>query len=201
MRFVIRKGVFETNSSSTHSLSYCPGEDEEGNEGFTFACKSPAARLLMIKAQVNHCRGDLRDDNRSKKYVVLLKDFYDACVNLFCEREKVDPDTIEDYLEDFAKKSFYADVEFHDEWYIFKEQYEDRSCDLCESFFSDGPLIECNCLYDEGEVKPFLRDYFDTTHGTPDLKKKAEELLYGPDDFFAIEYYSGVYLVNRKQIY
>ena len=201
MKTVIRKGVFETNSSSTHSLSYYPGEDDEGNEGYTFACKTPAARLIMIKAQVNHCRGDLRDDDRAQKYVSLLKDFYDACVELFCEREKVDPEGIEDYLEAFAAKTFYGDADRRYERSGFKERYEERSCELCESFFENGPLVECNCLYDEDEVKEFLRDYFDMTNGTPDLKAKAEDLLYGPDDFFAIEYYSGVYLVNRKQIY
>lgn len=201
MKIVIRRGVFETNSSSTHSLSYCPQNDKHGNEIFTFVCKSPAARLLMIKAQVNHCRRDLREDQRAQKYVVLLKDFYDVCVNLFCEREKVDPDTIEDYLLAFAKKTFYADVDRHHNWYGFKEYYEDRSCDLCESFFENGPLCSCNCLYDDYEVKPFLRDYFDLTHGKPDLLAKAEELLYGPNDFYATEYNNGVYLMDFKHIF
>ena len=201
MKTVIRKGVFESNSSSTPSLSYCYGEDDEGNEGYTFACKTPAARLIMIKAQVNHCRGDLRYDNKAHKYVALLKDFYDACVELFCEREKVDPDNIAEYLEQFAKETFYADPDRRYARDGFKERYEERNCELCESFFENGPLVACNCLYDEDEVKEFLRDYFDMTRGKPDLKAKAEELLYGPDDFIATEYNNGVYLVNTKYTY
>ena len=200
MKSVIRIGVFETNSSSTHSLSYCPHEDENGKEVFTFECRTPAARLIMIKAQVNHCRSDLRDD-RAQKYVTLLKDFYDACVALFCEREKVDPEGIEDYLEEFAGKTFYGDGDRRYERSGFKERYEERSCELCESFFENGPLVECNCLYDDYEVKDFLRDYFDMTHGKPDLKAKAEELLYGPNSFFCCEFYSGVYLINDRNVF
>ena len=201
MKTVIRRGVFETNSSSTHSLSFCPAEDKKGEEAFTFACRTPAARLLMIKAQVNHCRGDLRGDQRAQKYVVLLKEFYEACVTLFCEREKVDPDTIEDYLMAFAKETFYGESARHYNRSGFNENYEERSCELCESFFENGPLCCCNCLYDEDEVKLFLRDYFDLTHGKPDLAAKAESLLYGPNDFYAVEYDNGVYLINTKNIF
>lgn len=203
MKTVIRKGVFETNSSSTHSLSYSPREDEDGKEGFTFACKTPAARLLMIKAQVNHCLEDLRYEGKSQKYIALVRRFYDVCVDLFCRREQVDPSTIGDYLADFARKTFYGGTRAPEanEWDPFRSQYDDMSCELCESFFEDGPLQSCSCLYWEGDVKPFLREFFDMEHGKPDLEAKAEELLYGPNSFYCCEYYSGVYLIDNQNVY
>ena len=199
MKTVIRRSIFETNSSSTHSLSYVPGEDEDGNEGFTFECKSPAARLLMIKAQVNHVLGDLGEARKPHEYIVLVRAFYDECVALFCEREGVDPATLEDYLLAFAKKTFYYDVDRHHNWYGFKEYYNDKSCDLCTSFFECGPLDCCNCLYEN--VKEFVRGFFGMDKGAPDLKAKAEALLYGPNDFVCTEYYGGFKLLDSGKTY
>ena len=199
MKTVIRKGVFETNSSSTHSLSYVPKEDDEGKEGFTFECKSPASRLLMIKAQVNHCLWDLQYVKRVKDKVALVKAFYDVCVRLYCEREGVDPAAIEDHLLEVAKKTFYAIPERRGYAKYFKEYYHEESTDLCESFFECGPLVECNCLYES--VMLFLHDFFSKGTDETSLQAKAEELLYGEDPFFCTEFYSGCILLDSALVF
>ena len=193
MKKVVRRGVFETNSSSTHSLSYYLGEDEDGNEGFTFECRTPAARLIMIKAQVNHCLEDLTYAKGSQNHIDLVNTFYDVCVELYCDRQGVDPADIEDHLYDFAKNTFYADgYGFSRD--SFKECYHETSCELCESFFEEGPLIECDCLF--WDVKLFLQSFFKQGTDRDAMRAKAEELLYGSKPFICSEYYSGVYLID-----
>ena len=199
MKTVVRRGVFETNSSSTHSLSYHPGEDEDENEGFSFECRSSASRLLMIKAQINHCLFDLRYENRVQKYIDLLPRFYDVCVQVYCEKEKIDSTRIEDHLSEFAKKTFYADKTRRHQARYFKKYYYDESTDLCESFFECGALRECSCLYDS--VKHFLHYFFRTGTSIKALQAKAEDLLYSEDSFFCTEYYSGCCLINSALIY
>ena len=46
MKKVIRYGVFETNSSSTHSMTYSKVAPEE----YTFECASPWSRLVVLRA-------------------------------------------------------------------------------------------------------------------------------------------------------
>ena len=196
MKTVIRRGVFETNSSSTHSRSYYPGEDEDGNEGFTFECKTPASRLLMIKSQVNHCLSDLNVERNAKEQIALVKKFYDVCVALFCEKEGVDPSAIEDYLSEQAAKTFYADPDRRHHLMHFKEYYHDESCDLCESFFDSGALRDCECLYED--VKTFLRGFFRCGTDETALREKAEKLLYGANDFVITEYYAGFMLIDTQ---
>ena len=198
MKRVIRKGVFETNSSSTHSISYTPGVDEDDNVGFTFECRTPAARLLMIKAQVNHCLEDLQYVEESHDYIVLVKSFYDVCVELYCERQGVDPDTIEDHLYDFAASTFYGGIQdrFREH---FKEYYHEESCELCETFFENGPLIECNCLY--FSVTLFLSEFFKDGSDRDAMRAKAVQLLYEGKPFLCSEFYSGVYLIDSEASY
>lgn len=201
MKRVIRRGVFETNSSSTHSLSYSAAEDIDGNEGFTFECKTPAARLLMIKAQVNHILEDLKYARKPHDYIVLVKTFYEVCVELYCERQGVEPEALEDHLCDFAINTFYsgsscADIHFRE---YFKEIYHAKNCELCESFFEEGALMACDCLY--GNVKLFIQDFLADGRDRDSMRKKAEEMLYGPNDFVCTEFYSGVYLVNTRASY
>ena len=201
MKKIIRRGVFETNSSSTHSLSYEPGSDVEGNEGYTFECRTPAARLLFIKSQVNHCLDDLKYARKPHDYMVLVNTFYEVCVELYCEKQGVDPATIEDHLCEFASKTFFSGASCEDAEYVkyFKSIYHSKTCRLCESFFEEGALIACDCLYEN--VKLYLQEFFAAGRDRDSLRKKAEEMLFGPKDFFCIEYYSGVYLVNTRAIY
>ena len=199
MKKVIRRGVFETNSSSTHSLSYYPREDIDGNEGYTFECKTPTARLLMIKAQVNHCLEDLKYAKKSHDYIVLVNTFYEVCVELYCERQGVDPETIEEHLYEFSRNTFYSggvDSHFKD---TFMEYYHEESCALCESFFEEGALMACDCLYEN--VKLFIQAFLANGKDRDSMRKKAEEMLYGPHDFIATEFYSGVYIVNTRSTY
>ena len=58
MKTVIRRNVFETNSSSTHSLTYT----DKAPAKYTFVCDSAWSRLLMLKALVNQAEQSSKYD-------------------------------------------------------------------------------------------------------------------------------------------
>ena len=195
MKTVIRKSVFETNSSSTHSVSYAR---IEGAENFTFACQSPTARLLFIKAHVNHALEELRSEKTGKDDLRLVESFYGACLKVYCERENLDPQSLDEHLFAEAKKTFFADESRQYRFDYFKKCYHEESEHLCESFFECGALVECDCKL--GDAYGFLR-FFLPEGRNSDLEKRAETILYGEKSFICKEYYAGCKLCGGNSVY
>ena len=214
MKTVIRRSVFETNSSSTHSLTYSDKEPKE----YSFECDSPWSRLLMLKALINvggyrdlvdeeDIEPDNFDFNESEENEQgvantsvdenvnedddedlgdkgptdsdYIKRFYDVCLDVFSENEKVDKENIAEYL---ALKSL-GDIESkHRKQFIrrFILDYDNYgSEELCESMFSEGCLDFCTCGYDYHYM--LLSDIFGKTNYRDEstYREVANNYLYG----------------------
>ena len=240
MKTVIRRSVFETNSSSTHSLTYSDKEPKE----YSFECDSPWSRLLMLKALINvggyrdlvdeediepdnfdldeleeneqdaaNMSGDdnineaADDDNEDEEKDAedkgptdsdYIKKFYDVCLDVFCENEKVEKENIAEYL---ALKRL-GDIESkHRKQFIkrFILDYDNYgSEELCESMFSEGCLDFCTCGYDFHYM--LLFDIFDRMDYRDEsiYPEVANNYLYGKKRFFGIERYCGCMLMDDK---
>lgn len=87
MKRVIRKGIFETNSSSTHSLSLVKG-NEKVNENISFEIKSRIAKTVFILGLIDNAEEnfqnrfeyleDYREINKEKKRLIDYLKEYDS---------------------------------------------------------------------------------------------------------------------------
>ena len=201
MKTVIRRGVFETNSSSTHSVSYTSST----SGSFTFACKSAWARFLVLKALLNHAFGNYRYYSKrgkggtKKEDYALLKKFYDLCAAILCEKEKVDPKALTEFLWEKVQTTFYEEDWKKRPLSVFKKLYDEESEDLCESLFECGALRECDCAYCDIASIMIAIVGFDPSDAA--LAKKAEDYLYGEQFFVCTERYAGFEKINTKKVF
>ncbi len=213
MKTVIRKGVFETNSSSTHALAFSDSEPDE----YTFECASPWSRLLMLKALVNAGGVDDTEDDEDEESCEsgwnvkepaedemlpesrTINRFYDICLDVFCEREKVEKENIAEYL---ALKLIEGTESKHSRAFIdeFVSNYRRYGSErLCECMFGQGCLDFCNCGFD------YHRRLLTDVAGIKDcsdedsLCEAAKEYLLGKKRFFGTENYNGFMLLDDKE--
>jgi len=102
MKTVIRKGVFETNSSSTHSLAIVRG-DERAPKGMEvcFRVCSPVAKVFMIFGFVENAKYESSGSNGWPRDIVLR--FKDAAVKALSEILGV---SVEEALGEVAYEAF-----------------------------------------------------------------------------------------------
>jgi hypothetical protein len=85
MRTVIRNGVFETNSSSTHSLAIVRGDEKAPkNMEVSFEVCTPTAKVFMIFGFVENARCECKGSKGWPREVVLR--FKDAALKALAER-------------------------------------------------------------------------------------------------------------------
>ena len=102
MKTVIRKGVFETNSSSTHSLTIVRGAEEAPKDmEVSFEVCSPVAKVFMIFGFIENAGCNCSGAKGWPKEVVLR--FKDAAVKALAERLGV---TVEDALREVECEAF-----------------------------------------------------------------------------------------------
>lgn len=199
MKIVIRKSVFETNSSSTHSLVYSSSEPEE----FTFRCESPESRLVMLQALKNADSYDCPRNNSKKGKQIRLRGeaFLKACFEVYSKKEKVPLDEVKQKLFDHFYKKIYtnADEKRMNEWFL--RAFDEASDSLCSFLFEEGCLDFCECGYDKFET--CLNEIFsgEDQNDLSSYPRVAEEYLYGKYCFYAEEYYAGVKFINSKTKY
>ncbi len=102
MKTAIRKGVFETNSSSTHSLTIVRGDEKAPNDmEVSFEVCSPIAKVFMIFGFVENAGYECSGSKGWPKEVVLR--FKDAAVKALAERLGI---TVEDALREVECEAF-----------------------------------------------------------------------------------------------
>ena len=85
MKSVIRKGVFETNSSSTHSLSIGKAASNKISEEASFEIRSKEAKIALLFGLIENaeleCNESKKKHNASRELVLKFKD---AVINEYC---------------------------------------------------------------------------------------------------------------------
>ena len=188
MKTAIRRGVFETNSSSTHSLTYSAREPDS----YAFACESAWSRLLLLKGLLNEAALSGKDKKRR------MQKFFTVCRKVFSERENIPQKKILDYLGEKMAELYKKDDERGDkEEFLcyFREAFDKKGDYLCSFLFENGCLISCDCGYCRfGDLEvALLSDGEDET--------AAEKYLYGEKMFFAKESYAGCCPLEDKMKY
>ena len=102
MKTVIRKGVFETNSSSTHSLTIVRGNEKAPDDmEVSFEVCSPVAKVFMLFGFVENAGCECSGAKGWPKEVVLR--FKEAAVKALAERLGI---TVDDALREVACEAF-----------------------------------------------------------------------------------------------
>ena len=206
MKRAIRYGVFETNSSSTHSLSFT----RNASEKYTLECASPWCRLLVLKALLN--AGQRAEEDEEKRFsradeklfgilerkglraADLLSVFFEECENLYCSYENVKKKDVKEHLTKLYLEHF-SDFSYIEERFRFS--YDRYGTMLCDCVCGDDAMF-CSCLFEQATHT--LRTIFGKNNifdfGT--YKKQAREYLYGDRRFFICVYESGVDLIESR---
>ena len=183
MKVAIRRNVFETNSSSTHSLSYTSVPPAE----YSFECDSAWSRMIMLKALINNAS----TPNENSE----LASFYKECLAVFSAKENVEIELIPDYLG-IKLSEKYPKTNANQILKAFLSAYDSYDDTLCSYMFSEGCLDCCYCGFDyRYAITGALLNEGKT------LKEDAVEYLYGEKKFFAKEKYSGCFLLDGKRKY
>ena len=131
MKRVIRYGVFETNSSSTHSMTYSKTPPKE----YTFECASPWSRLVVLKALTNV---GVETDLREEETFAINPDHDEEFEEEY--QETSDEEAEED--EGAEKQEISEDESEEEEDYDY-EYHDSPTSDILKSFYERCAEIYC----------------------------------------------------------
>lgn len=158
MKISVRKGCFETNSSSNHSLIITNEEDMENDkaqflkeEDEFFAPYGGFCKPLKTKEEKCYFMADLfHKENREFK---AMEEEYEVFIQI---------------LKDNNETEILENIKFSKNQYFNHEVGEPKFCD---AQYGQGCLIECNCPFYEK-----FRKYFNLNLSTKSLDELLKEL-------------------------
>lgn len=216
MKIAIRENVFETNSSSTHSLSFSNNTPKE----FAFECDSPWSRLLMLKALINEAESqldveeDTTTDTEDKEpsildefdfeitdqdYKLQVLDLFNNCLQLFSKNQNIKLEDIPSYLGNkLLSSSRYEDINYSKEEFfkIYNQAYQDIGDHLCSFIFYNGCLNICDCNFET-----YCSLASKLINSKLSIAENAQNYLYGDKRFVAKECYAGCSQIKAKTKY
>ena len=143
MKTVIRKGVFETNSSSTHSLSLKRNAKDVPEKDASFVIQSPLAKAVTMLGLIDNAEGsfcrpfylrdeyDERADRVKKETIDRIREINPSLLENVDLEEISSVDILEILLKIDNLENFYNEEDFED--YM---EYFDRNSEF-EYFFYD----------------------------------------------------------------
>ena len=196
MKRVIREGVFETNSSSTHTVSFVKKEGDGADKDSSYELHSAFAKMMFL---IGLC------ENAATMPVYFEEDIEEIKNRMYPDGN-IPPMSDKDICEKFLDivKEEYMSEENIDRGELEKRIMESNfSCDgkcLCSNFFDDDVLIECTCPFEgySGIVNTLELYHLYTEE---DYRKKAKEFLSIEYKFILKEYWCGLELIRGGKIY
>ena len=179
MKTVIRRGVFETNSSSTHAISIKKSNEKEISKGATFEVRSKLAKMVQLFGLINNAEYDCVSDDpkfnipkklRAPREIVLnfkeiLIDTYGEITNQTREEalEQIDFEAFSDtYLRDILNDKDKLN-EYKLDNFTFNMAYEESGkediVEFAKQYYIDdcnkiksmvGNKIRCDCYFNQG---------------------------------------------------
>lgn len=206
MKKVIRKGVFETNSSSTHAVSYSRHNGSDKTEkNATYEIRTPINKLIFLQALINNCEYSCSDYDESD--YLDLEEFFDGDQQLI-EMLKNTPDcflSAKDRVLLFNKK---VRELFCTMANCTQEQLDQQIEEItggygvkCHHFFENDVLNDCTCdlctYYSLSEVIGLD----ELENDEKQFEKVAAEFLSDKYKFVLQEYWNGCILMTNGEIY
>ena len=201
MKKIIREGVFETNSSSTHSVVFKKKKDNKPEKESTYELHSPFAKTLFLIGLCTNADFYTEDYENDAEFELDLEEneslqgdnkvviegpktqclkFKDAVINEYINMSKI---TQEEFKKQFEESDFTYEGECR-----------------CKNFFDDDVLNDCTCPFD-GYYQ--IASQFGLNQLTTDEEytEKAKEFLSDDFKFVLQEYWQGCCLLTTKEIY
>ena len=204
MKRVIREGVFETNSSSTHSVVLKRKESNAPDKDSSYEIHTPFAKTMFLIGLITYVR---KYGRVSATLKAELFDFNNPTIDKW--RESVGPDFLKDNSTEVCERFKLAVI---DEYIQssgitleeFNKQFNESTftCDgecLCCNFFENDVLDYCSCPFDSfgGMVDAFQLFNLNTKE---DYRAKAKEYLSNEFKFALKEFYCGVMQIGKGEI-
>ncbi|MBQ9084100.1 MAG: hypothetical protein IJY24_00415 [Clostridia bacterium] len=201
MKRVIREGVFETNSSSTHSVSFVRREDSNPDEESSYELHSPLSKLIFLIGLIENAR-------RSERYYDGEEDIIDEIPDLYVDMDEdiLPLNSLANICKNLlnAVKDEYMSIEGIDEEEMNKRiaespfSYEGKC--LCRNFFEDDVLDSCTCPFEgySGIVNS-LKLY--RLYTKNEFAEYARWFLAPEQKFVLKEYWCGMQLICSGEVY
>ena len=179
MKTVVRKGVFETNSSSTHAISIKKSKDSEVAKGTSFEVRSPLAKMVQLFGLINNAEYDCVSDEPKfkipKKLILpreLVLKFKEILIDTYSEKtnqtreealkqiefEAFSDTYLRDILDDKEKLNEYKLDNFAFGM-AFDESGSDNIVEFAKKYYVEdcekikkmtGGKIRCDCYFNQG---------------------------------------------------
>ena len=143
MKKTIRKAVFETNSSSTHSLTLESSNCKCSNKT-SFVIKTPLAKIVWLLCMIGNAENkkdisviDLHASDRVITSRDKILKFKDILISEYCNMQNI---TLKQATERFKQQNL-----------EFKKIYKkgtNASEFSCRNFFFEGPFDDCDCGFE-----------------------------------------------------
>ncbi len=180
MKTVIRKGVFETNSSSTHAISIKKSNEKEISKDASFEIRSKEAKIVQLFGLINNAEYECTSDDNPKFKIPkklaypreIVLNFKEILIDTYCELTNQTRDKVMECIEfeafsDTYLRSILDDKEKLNEYkldnYAFGEAFIESGnknivefakqyyIDDCEKIKSmTGCKIRCDCYFNQG---------------------------------------------------
>jgi hypothetical protein len=196
MKKVIREGVFETNSSSTHAVVFKKKKSDSPDNDSSYELHSPFMKTLFFIGLCTHadlyvkdyeedCEYDLKQTDSNEKVVVegpksQCSRFMSALINEYVKMSNI---TQEEFEKQFNESVFTWDGECQ-----------------CRNFFDDDVLCDCTCPFD-GYYQITAELGLNQLTTDEEFAAKAKEFLSDDFKFVLQEYWQGCCLITKKEVY
>ncbi len=186
MKKIIREGVFETNSSSSHSVVLKKKENDNVDEDASYEIRTPLAKTLFLIGLYTSIKEDscYDEDDEYAHYEIESEDVLIKFIKLV--------------IEEYISMSNITEEEFKKQYHESNFTYQGRC--HCSNFFEEGALIDCDCSFHTFSNITFALKLADNA---PDsyYREKAKELLSDEYKFVLKEFYCCLYQVGNGEIY
>ena len=203
MKKVIREGVFETNSSSTHSVVFKRRKNDLPDKKSSYELHTPFAKTLFIIGLYNHAVRSscfYSEEEVEKIRNGDFEDYYDNIHQFYADEynkgvcEKFKNAVINEYIlsSGITKEEF--DKQFNESNFTC-----DGNC-YCHFFFGQDVLNDCTCpfygfdgIIDQFKLNEVVND--------EDYTVKAKLILSPNYKFVLKEFWNGFCLIEDKEIF
>ena len=204
MKRVIREGVFETNSSSTHAVVFKKREGKETEKNSSREIHTAFGKTAFLIGLINYAELYDHSEFIEPDLTSIIESFgehwHESMLSIF---KKEDPKILCAKFKNAVIKEYLAQSGLTFEEFEAKLSQSDFARVkkfTCEHFFQEGCLNDCTCPFEgfSGIARELSLTYLSTEE---EFKEKAKKYLSDDYIFTLTELYAGVSFVCDKKIY